>query len=183
MKLNSDNKSIDEIAATLWVSNISTLLQWIQNIRDLDLSDWKSIDHNIQVLSEAVKRLTEAQIYAFYCYDELAENLNDDMSRWIRFWERVWNNLSRFWGIHKDEYSIVTPDELDYLELTQKNHTVYTWDLLTVDDFLWLKSSDPIISDDNESETYDLTYEILWPQETELLESLWIKVQILDTLV
>lgn len=178
MKLKADDSSIDKIATSLWVNNVSTLLQWFQRIKDLKLSDSVNIDDNIDILTEAVKRITESTIYAFRRSDELSEELWDTLPEGVVFYERIWGTLKPITSV-LDLYD----ESVDSMfQISPDITEVYTWYFIW--EFLWLPSAFSIESPQNEGVHLEIKNEILNDEDiTHLEEEFLIKVHVLEILV
>ena len=177
MRLNNDDTSIDILASSCSTEDLSRTLATLETIKVRKLSDWTKIDENIAVLREAIKRQTESKIYMFHSVDVLWEMMWE-LSRspeWFAVFKRIWDRLIDFcwWDGTNIGY-----DGIWGFVKKNKITEVFTWTISW--EFLWVH------------EVYDVEHCGEWDRhetkqlsddEIKLLESLWVRVRILNILV
>lgn len=181
MKLKTDSSSIDTLAAHSTAEELSNTLVLFERIRNNDLSDGESLDENIIVLQEAIKKQVDSQIYMFYSYDGLGDEMwelhgfRDWDPEWFGVYRRVGDIMKEVWwfgGSNIHEYDIQAYIKKSWIT------EVFTWHIQ--EEFLWIKSR---YWTDHNNEQCEMKTDILTNEQIQLLRDLGVNVRILNILV
>ena len=168
--------SIDTLATSCTTEDLSRTLVVLETIKKRQLSDWTEIDENIAVIRDAMKRQTESKIYMFHSRDILWEDMWDIFydPEWYAVYKRIWDRLVDlcWWdgtNISNDRIS----DFVAHNQITE----VFTW---SIDgEFLWVQERYDIELMDG----WDFVEKkVLHESQIQQLESLWVRVRILNIL-